>query len=86
MGLIFLLHCEQITETACSDSQGAGTSKSRDAPKTIREMKKVTTINPIMRRILIPAMARMGRAKKGWSIFATDSPMATAMVVPAKEA
>ena len=48
-------------------------------------MKNVITMKPIIRRILMPAMARIGNAKKGCSIFATDSPIATAIVVPASE-
>jgi len=38
------------------------------------------------RRIGIRAIARIGRAQKGCKMLAMDSPIATAMVVAAKEA
>ena len=66
--------------------QGFGTRRSSEAPNATSATRNVITMKPIMRRIGMPAMARIGKAKKGWIIFATDSPMATAIVVPAKEA
>ena len=44
------------------------------------------TIKPMTLRMGIPAMAKMGNTQNGCSIFATDSPMATDMVVPAMDA
>ena len=49
-------------------------------------MTNVTTMKPIMRLIRMPAIARIGSAKNGCSMFATDSPIATAIVVPAIDA
>ena len=66
--------------------QARGSNSSNDIPYATNAITKVMTIYPITRRIPMPAIARMGRAKNGWSMFATDSPIATAMVVPAKQA
>lgn len=42
-----------------------GISSSNEVPNARRDTKKVITINPIIRRMPIPAMAKIGRAKKG---------------------
>ena len=40
-------------------------STSSERPKATRDTRKVITMNPIMRRIGMPAIARRGRAKNG---------------------
>lgn len=44
------------------------------------------TMNPIVLRRGIPAIAKIGNAQKGCSMFATDSPIATDIVVAALDA
>jgi len=58
----------------------------RDIPKATKAARKVTSINARMRRIPMPAIARTGRAKKGWIMLPTDSPIATAIVVRGSDA
>jgi hypothetical protein len=43
-------------------------------------------MKPIIRLILIPAIARIGSAQNGCNMFATDSPIDTAIVVPGSDA
>jgi signal transduction histidine kinase len=81
-------HATELSGLECgARSQPAyGTNVSSEIPNARNATRNVTTMNPIMRRMRIPAMARRGSAKNGCSILATDSPMATDMVVPASEA
>jgi hypothetical protein len=43
-------------------------------------------MKPIIRLMGIPTIARIERGQKGCSLLATDTPIATAMVVPASAA
>ena len=59
------------------------TRTSSARPNTIAPTKKLMTVNPITRRRLIPAIANTGNAQKGWTMFVTCSPIATAIAVAA---
>jgi len=54
-----------VRQALTADTYVGDNSTSSERPKATRDTRKVMTMNPIMRRIGMPAIARRGRAKNG---------------------